>query len=58
MVRIKIIHISNYSYWYANRLNCDYLMKEAEDCYFTIIKGIEFKVKKSDAEKVIINTNG
>ncbi len=57
MVRIRIINISDYSCWYKNNIGKEYLFNEREDCFFLIVKGVEFKIKKADCEKVIKEEN-
>lgn len=52
MIRIRIIRISDYTCWYKNSIGKDYFVNEREDCYFTVVKGVEFKVKKQDCEIV------
>jgi len=52
-VEVMIINISDYTCWYKNQLNKSFLMFEREDCYFKIIKGKEFTIKKKDSQKVI-----
>lgn len=55
MVRIRIIKISDYTLWYKNDLNKEYLMNEAEEFFFLFVKGKEFRVKKTDCEIVATN---
>lgn len=56
-VVIKITRISDYTSWYKNDLNKQYFMQERADCFFTVIKGREFTVKKTDCEIVPQTTN-
>lgn len=53
MVRIRITGISDYTCWYKNNIGKEYLFNEREDCFFLVVKGVEFKVKKKDCEIVI-----